>query len=118
MKASRVATVQRKKRSQPAVKPAPAAGLDDESIEASVELLKADNSIPLHVKRIRDFLLQNLVREEREYAAVKAHEVELESENKKLRDEVNTLNAKLVLKSTNSPEPPAISSPASVHEVV
>ncbi|KAL6741236.1 hypothetical protein Aduo_014511 [Ancylostoma duodenale] len=65
MKASRVATVQRKKRSQLAVKPAPEAELDDESIEASVELLKADNSVPSHVKRILDFLLQNLVRKDR-----------------------------------------------------
>ncbi|EPB72886.1 hypothetical protein ANCCEY_08022 [Ancylostoma ceylanicum] len=104
MRTPRATTVQRKKRPQPTVEPAPAVDLEEDSIDATIEQLRADET--------------NLIRKDREYAAIKAHETELESENKMLKEEVKSLKAKLVSKPTSSPEPPRISSPASNYEAV
>ncbi|EYB89112.1 hypothetical protein Y032_0236g3232 [Ancylostoma ceylanicum] len=84
MKTPRVTTGQRKKRSLPTVEPAPAVDLEEESIDATIEQLRADKTVPCHVKKILNLLLQNLIKKDREYDALKAHETELESENKML----------------------------------
>ncbi|EYC29640.1 hypothetical protein Y032_0006g3092 [Ancylostoma ceylanicum] len=68
MRTPRATTVQRKKRSQPTVEPAPAVDLEENSIDATIEQLRADETVPCHVKKILNLLLQNLIRKDREYA--------------------------------------------------